>query len=322
MAEKKLLDRVVDKIRVKGYSYRTEKSYLGWVRRYVLFHNKRHPNEMGKAEIEQFLSHLAVERKVAPATQNQAFNALLFLYNQVLGVSLKDENIQAIRAKEKVYVPVVLTQDEVKEVLFYMSGIYKLMLMLLYGCGLRMNELLRLRVKDIDFGFNNVVIFDSKSQRDRVVPLPQKTVEDLHIHIKQVKSIHLQDLEDGFGYVNLPFGLERKYTNANREFIWQYLFPMKKISTDPRSGKQIRYHILETTFSKNIKAAVQKSRIPKKITAHTFRHSFATHLLQNGIDIRTIQELLGHSSLQTTMIYTHIVKGLSQESLKSPLDNL
>jgi integron integrase len=320
MAQPKLLDIMRNKIRLKHYSLKTEKSYIAWVKRYILFHNKRHPKDMGKVEIEKFLTDLAINRNVSPTTQNQAFNAILFLYRNVLEIDVSDYNISAMRAKNKKHIPVVLTKDEVNKVLFNTSGVYKMMLSLLYGCGLRMNELLRLRVKDIDFGFNNIYIWDSKSEKDRIVPLPQKLKDDLKIQISQVKIIHQQDLVDGFGYVNLPFALQQKYPHANREFKWQYLFPMKNISTDPRSGKQIRFHILEKTFGRNIKVAVNKAKIEKKVSAHTFRHSYATHMLQNGVDIRTIQELLGHKNLQTTMIYTHIVRELNQNNIKSPLD--
>jgi integron integrase len=320
MAQPKLLDIMRNKIRLKHYSLKTEKSYIAWVKRYILFHNKRHPKDMGKVEIEKFLTDLAINRNVSPTTQNQAFNAILFLYRNVLEIDVSDYNISAMRAKNKKHIPVVLTKDEVNKVLFNTSGVYKMMLSLLYGCGLRMNELLRLRVKDIDFGFNNIYIWDSKSEKDRVVPLPQKLKDDLKIQISQVKIIHQQDLVDGFGYVNLPFALQQKYPHANREFKWQYLFPMKNISTDPRSGKQIRFHILEKTFGRNIKVAVNKAKIEKKVSAHTFRHSYATHMLQNGVDIRTIQELLGHKNLQTTMVYTHIVREINQNNIKSPLD--
>ncbi len=318
--KKKLLDILRDKIIFKGYSRATEKTYVYWNKEYILFHNKKHPKEMGKEEIEQFLTYLAVKKNVSPTTQNQAFNAILFLYKEILGVETNEWNIQALRAKRKEHLPVVLTKDEVREIIFQMRGVYKLMLELMYGCGLRMNELLRLRVKDIDFGFDNVYIWDSKSQKDRIVPLPKKIKEDLAIHIKHIEKIHQDDLSRGFGYVNLPYGLEKKYPNSNREFKWQYLFPMKNISKDPRSGKMIRFHILPATFGRNIKNAANKAKIPKKVSAHTFRHSYATHLLQAGIDIRSIQGLLGHKDISTTMIYTHVVRDLNQQNLKSPLD--
>ena len=318
--KKKLLDILKEKIIFKGYSRATEKTYVYWNKQYILFHHKKHPLDMGKDKIEEFLTYLAVEKSVSPTTQNQAFNAILFLYKEVLGIDTSKWNIQALRAKRREHLPVVLTKEEVKRVIFNMNGVYKLMLELLYGCGLRMNELLRLRIKDIDFGFDNVYIWDSKSQKDRIVPLPQRVKDDLIIHIQQVEKIHQEDLSKGFGYVNLPKGLERKFPNANREFKWQYLFPMKSISKDPRSGKMIRFHILPTTFGRNIKSAVNRAKIPKKVSAHTFRHSYATHLLQAGFDIRTIQELLGHKDISTTMIYTHIVRDLNKQSLKSPLD--
>jgi len=275
---------------------------------------------MGKKEIEEFLTHLAVDKNVSPTTQNQAFNAILFLYKEVLDIDTSEWNIKALRAKRKEHLPVVLTKEEVKQVIYYMNGVYKLMLSLMYGCGLRMNELLRLRIKDIDFGFENIYIWDSKSQKDRILPLPLSLKDDLKIQIDAVEKIHQDDLSKGFGYVNLPHGLERKYPNANKEFKWQYLFPMKNISKDPRSGKMIRFHILPTTFGRNIKSAANRAKIPKKISAHTFRHSYATHMLQAGVDIRTIQELLGHKDISTTMIYTHIVRDLNQQNLKSPLD--
>jgi len=318
--EKRLLDILREKIIFKGYSSATEKNYVYWNKEYILFHGKKHPKDMSKKEIEEFLTYLAVTKNVSPTTQNQAFNAILFLYKEVLGIDTSEWNIQALRAKRREHLPVVLTKEEVREIIFQTSGIYKLMLELLYGCGLRMNELLRLRIKDIDFGFDNVYIWDSKSQRDRVVPLPQKIKNDLSIQVKQVEKIHQEDLLRGFGYVNLPYGLERKYPNAHREFKWQYLFPMKNISKDPRSGKMIRHHILAATFGRNIKSAVNRAKIPKKVSAHTFRHSYATHMLQAGVDIRTIQGLLGHKDISTTMIYTHIVRDLNQQNLISPLD--
>jgi len=318
--KKKLLDILKDKIIFKGYSRATEKTYVYWNKQYILFHDKKHPKDMGKKEIEEFLTHLAVDKNVSPTTQNQAFNAILFLYKEVLDIDTSEWNIQALRAKRKDHMPIVLTKEEVKQVIFYMNGVYKLMLALMYGCGLRMNEFLRLRIKDIDFGFENIYIWDNKSQKDRILPLPTSLKDDLKIQIDAVEKIHQDDLSQGFGYVNLPHGLERKYPNANKEFKWQYLFPMKNISKDPRSGKMIRFHILPGTFGRNIKAAANKAKIPKKISAHTFRHSYATHMLQAGVDIRTIQELLGHKDISTTMIYTHIVRDLNQQRLKSPLD--
>ena len=276
--EKKLLDVLRDKIIFKGYSRATEKTYVYWNKEFILYHDKKHPKDMGKDEIEAFLTHLAVDKNVSPTTQNQAFNAILFLYKEVMGIDTSEWNIQALRAKRKDHMPVVLTKEEVKQVIFYMNGVYKLMLSLMYGCGLRMNELLRLRVKDIDFGFDNIYIWDSKSQKDRILPLPQSLKDDLKIQIDAVEKIHQEDLSKGFGYVNLPHGLERKYPNAHKEFKWQYLFPMKNISKDPRSGKMIRFHILSATFGRNIKTAANKAKIPKKISAHTFNLSSTEYL--------------------------------------------
>lgn len=318
--KKKLLDRLRDKIIFKGYSRATEKTYAYWNKEYILFHDKKHPKDIGKKEIEEYLTYLAVTKNVSPTTQNQAFNAILFLYKEVLDIDTSEWNIQALRAKRKDHLPVVLTKEEVKQIIFYMNGGYKLMLSLMYGCGLRMNEFLRLRIKDIDFGFGNIYIWDSKSQKDRILPLPLSLKDDLKIQIDAVEKIHQDDLSKGFGYVNLPHGLQRKYPNANKEFKWQYIFPMKTISKDPRSGKMIRFHILPATFGRNIKSAANRAKIPKKVSAHTFRHSYATHMLQAGVDIRTIQELLGHKDISTTMIYTHIVRDLNQHNLKSPLD--
>ncbi|MHC3994186.1 integron integrase [Thiomicrolovo sp. ZZH C-3] len=320
MSKKKLLDLVREQIRLRHYSMQTEKSYVGWVKRYIFFHHKKHPVEMGKAEIEAFLTHLAVERNVSATTQNQAFNALLFLYTQVLGIPLKDQNIQALRAQQRVHVPVVLTKEEVTRILSGLAGVYQLMAYLMYGCGLRMKEVLQLRVKDIDFGFDRVYIWDSKSLKDRTVPLPQKIKQRLRLQVEYVEELHRMDLADGCGSVYLPHALERKYPAAHKETKWQYLFPMKTISTDPRTGLRRRHHILERTFGRNIKLAAEKSGIHKRVTSHIFRHSYATHLLQSGVDIRSIQELLGHKSVETTMIYTHVVKELNKESIKSPLD--
>jgi integron integrase len=317
---KKLLDQVRDQIRIRHYSIKTEKSYVGWIKRYIYYHKLRHPAEMGKREIEQFLTHLAVERNVSPTTQNQAFNALLFLYEHVLGISMKDQNIQALRAAQKKRVPTVLTKEETQSVISHLSGVYQMIVSLMYDCGLRMNEALRLRVKDIDFGYDRVYLYDTKSQKDRLLPLPQRLKEQLKMQVAYVKELHERDVKEGFGTVEMPHALARKYPNADKELRWQYLFPMKTISTDPRSGIRRRHHVLEMTLSRNIKQAVEKAGIHKRVSSHAFRHSYATHLLQSGVDIRSIQELLGHKSVETTMIYTHVVKELNQASIKSPLD--
>lgn len=319
----KLLDQVRTKIRFLHYSPSTEKNYIFWIKNYILFHRKKHPLEMGKSEIEEYLSFLATDRKVAAATQNQAFNALLFLYNQVLEKSLKDKSINALRAKQRVHLPTVLSTKEVKHIINqFPENIHKTIIQTIYGCGLRLSEVLRLRIKDIDFGFNRMIIWDSKSLNDRSLPLPQKLITTYKKIIKANQIIHKQDLLDGYGSVEMPNALSRKFPNADKEFKWQYLFFMNKVSKDPKSDVIRRHHVLESTFGRNLKKAVVKSAINKKVTAHTFRHSYATHLLQAGIDIRTIQELLGHKRLETTMIYTHVVKELSSKNRFSPLDYL
>jgi len=320
MQKRKLLDQVRDKVRFKHYSYRTEKSYVGWIKRYIVFHNKRHPLEMGKVEIEQFLTHLAVDNKVSPTTQNQAFSAILFLYRDVLHVDMKEWNIQALRAQERKHIPVVLTKEEVKQIISNMEGVYQLLIKLMYGCGLRMSEVLNIRVKDIDFGFDKVYIWDSKSLKDRTIPLPISIKEELKLQVEKAKEMHAVDLENGFGTVWLPHQLKKKYPNAHKNIAWQYLFFMKKISVDPQTKEERRHHILEATLSRNIQSALKKTTIYKRVNSHIFRHSYATHLLQAGVDLRSIQELLGHKSVETTMIYTHVVKELNKEGVKSPLD--
>ncbi len=320
MKKPKLLDILVDKIRLKHYSKSTEKTYLYWCESYILYHNEKHPKDMGKDEIEAFLTHLAVEKNVAPSTQNQAFNAVLFLYREVLDVDVSSFNIQAFRAKERTRVPVVLSIEEVKKILTNITGVNGIIVSLLYGCGLRIKEALRLRVKDLDFEYDNIYIFESKSTRDRIVPLPLKLKEQLKEQIQRVKTVHEKDLADGYGSVYMPHDLALEYKNASKDIKWQYLFPAQKLSYDKQEEVTRRHHINDININRAIKKSVDLCGIHKRVTAHTFRHSYATHLLQNGTDIRTIQELLGHKSIETTMIYTHVVKELNKDIVQSPLD--
>jgi integron integrase len=319
-AKKKLLDLVRDKVRFKHYSYSTERTYIHWIKHYIIFHGKKHPIEMGKVEIETFLTFLATKKRVSPTTQNQAFSAILFLYKEVLGVDISEWNIQAFRAKERKHIPVVLTKDEVLAILQNIPMEYTLLVHLMYGCGLRMNELLNLRVKDIDFGFDKIYIWDSKSLKDRTIPLPMKLKQQLLTQVELVTNLHKQDIKNGYGAVFIPYSLEKKYPHAKFETKWQFLFPMKNISTDPRSKEQRRHHVMPQTLSRNIKKAVNIINLNKRVTSHIFRHSYATHLLQAGVDLRSIQELLGHKSVETTMIYTHVVSELNKIKLISPLD--
>jgi integron integrase len=314
---KKLLDQVRDAIRLKHYSIRTEQAYVTWIKRYIYFHNVRHPAEMGTAEIQAFLTHLAVEGNVAASTQNQALSALLFLYKEVLHQDLGP--IDALRAKKSKRLPSVLTKEELHRVLGHLSGTHLLMAKLLYGSGLRLMECLRLRVKDLDFAQRIILVRDGKGAKDRVTMLPESLVSPLQDHLRIVKRTHEEDLAKGYGAVYLPYALKRKYPNAEREWIWQYVFPANRLSVDPRSGVVRRHHIHESSLQKAVRAAAQATGIPKRISPHTFRHSFATHLLEAHYDIRTVQELLGHKDVKTTMIYTHVLNrgGLA---VRSPLD--
>ena len=316
----RLLDQVREAIRLRHYSIRTEQSYTDWIKRYILFHHMQHPKDMGAAEVEQFLTHLAVVGKVAASTQNQALSALLFLYKAVLGVDLPwlDE---VTRAKKPQRLPVVLTVEEVRRVLARMDGQHGLMADLLYGAGLRLLECVRLRVKDVDFGFRQITVRDGKGGKDRVTMLPQGVVEPLRAHLDKLKVLHDHDLEEGFGAVWLPDALERKYPNAAREWGWQYVFPAAQRSADPRSGKLMRHHVDEQSLQRAMKKAVRAAGLAKPASCHTLRHSFATHLLQSGYDIRTVQELLGHKDVSTTMIYTHVLNR-GGKGVASPLDRL
>lgn len=316
----KLLDQVRNVIRKKHYSIRTEQVYVDWVRRYILFHKKHHPKDMGEKEIAQFISHLATDRKVASSTQNQALNAIVFLYKRVLNIELGDFGHME-RAKKPQRLPTVMARKEVNQVLFSMSGINQLMAKLLYGCGLRIMECVRMRVKDIDFEQNHIIVRDGKGMKDRSTILPEQLKSLLLEHLEGVRIMHKQDLKKGFGEVYLPFALERKYPNAAREWGWQYVFPSEKISKDPRNGKMRRHHVSESALQRAVQKAARKADLTKHVSPHTFRHSFATHLLEGGYDIRTVQELLGHKDVSTTMIYTYVINKGGM-GVQSPLDTL
>jgi integron integrase len=317
----KLLDQVREVLRLKHYSIRTEAAYCDWIRRYVKFHQMRSREDLQPAEqkMELFLSDLAGPGRVAASTQNQAFSALLFLYREVVHYDLG--RVNALRADRPVRVPVVLTVEEVRQVIAGMGGTPQLVAKLLYGSGLRLMEALRLRVQDLDFGMKQLIVRDGKGAKDRFTVLPEAVIPVLKEHLEWVGQVHQQDLAAGGGSVFLPGALERKYPRAAREWRWQYVFPARDLSQDPRSGVVRRHHLDETTLHRAIKAAVAQARIAKNVGSHTFRHSFATHALQRGADIRTIQELLGHNDVSTTMIYTHVLRQ-GGSGMKSPLDCL
>ncbi|MGI8821267.1 MAG: integron integrase [Chthoniobacterales bacterium] len=315
----RLLDRVRWHLRVKRYSIRTEQAYVDWIRRYILFHGKRHPAEMGEEEIAAFLSHLALDGRVAASTQNQAFSALLFLYQQVLDRKLEHiVGVERVRRPPKL--PVVFTRAEARAALANLKGDYRLMAHLLYGSGLRLLECLRLRIKDIDFGYRQITIREGKGMRERITILPDRLLLPLQAHLARVKELHQQDLACGGGAVYLSTALHRKYPHAARDWVWQYVFPADKLSLDPRSGEKRRHHVGEKNLQNAVKTAISAARITKAASCHTFRHSFATHLLEDGYDIRTVQELLGHKDVSTTMIYTHVCNkpGLG---IRSPVDD-
>jgi len=315
-----LPDQIRETLRYYHYAYRTEQTYGKWIKRYLAFYKmKRHPNTMGAPEIERFLSHLATEEAVAASTQRQALNAIVFLYRDVLDIDLGE--IAPVRSKRHRKPPTVLTQSEVAEMLNTMAGTHRLMAQLTYGCGLRLMECIRLRVQDVDFGQGRVFVRDGKGGKDRTVVLPEAIRPLLADHLERVVALHAKDLREGFGEVYIPEALARKYPNACRETGWQYVFPSKTRSKDPRSGKIMRHHVLESGFQKAVKTAVGKAGILKRATVHTMRHSYATHLLENGVNIRMVQKLMGHKDVKTTEIYTHVMDK-DIDAVQSPLDML
>jgi integron integrase len=318
--KKKLLDQVRDVMRLKHYSLRTERTYCDWIERFIRFHGMRHPAEMAEPEAGEFLTDLARVGNVSASTQNQALSALLFLYKEVLKQEIGWLK-QVERAKKPARLPVVLSRDEVHKIFAHLHGTARLMAGLLYGSGLRLMECVRLRVKDADFAYARITVRDTKGGRDRVTMLPVNLAAPLQRHLQKVKAQHEQDLADGFGEVWLPDALARKYPNAAREWGWQFVFPSSRISVDPRSQVKRRHHIDESALQQAVKKAVRAATLTKPASCHTFRHSFATHLLENGYDIRTVQELLGHKDVSTTMIYTHVLNkpGIG---VRSPLDHV
>ena len=314
------LARAIGAIRTRHYSRRTEKAYLGWIRRFIAYHRGRDPASLGAYEVQQFLSRLAVDGRVAAATQNQAFSALLFLYREVLGIGLQGlENTE--RAKRPERLPLVLSENEVRAVLRHLKGRMLTMAYLMYGSGLRLLECARLRVKDIDFDRREITVRDGKGGKDRLTVLPGRASDRLRSHLEKVYRVHQDDLAGGAGSVLMPDALARKYPNASREWGWQWVFPAARMHTDLDTGERRRHHIHETVLQRAFKDAVRASGITKPATCHTLRHSFATHMLESGYDIRTIQELLGHSDLSTTMIYTHVLNR-GGRGVRSPIDKL
>ncbi len=319
-AKPKLLDQVRQAIRTRHYSPRTEETYIHWIKRFIFFHNKRHPAEMAEAEIARFLSNLATESHVSASTQNQALNSVLFLYRQVLRKDIGYVN-GVVRANRPKRLPTVLTRQEVRSIFGNLDGVEWIMAMLLYGAGLRLMECLRLRVKDVDFSRNEIRIRSGKGDKDRVTMLPGAVKEPLLTHLQGVKRQHKEDLQKGLGRVALPDALERKYRNAASEWGWQWIFPATSHYVDRVTGEKRRHHLHESVLQKTVKEAVRKAGLPKPASPHTFRHSFATHLLEDGYDIRTVQELLGHSDVTTTMVYTHVLNR-GGHGVNSPADRL
>jgi len=314
----RLLDQVRNKIRVRQYSIRTEHTYIGWIRRFIIYNDKRHPSELDKRPVENFLTHLAVERNVAPATQNQALNAILFLYKVVLELEL-DWLEHVVRPKAQEKVPTVFSKSEVDNLFLHLDGPNGLMARLLYGSGIRLMECVRLRVKDIDLEYRALTVRNGKGNKDRITVLPDMLIEPLKNQLERVRQQHRADLDNGFGEVYMPYALAKKYPRASTELAWQYVFPAKRISLDPRSGHKRRHHVDAQILQRAVKRALKDADIAKKASCHTLRHTFATHLLERGSDIRTVQELLGHKDIRTTQIYTHVLKR-GGRGVVSPLD--
>ena len=317
----RLLDRVRASIRARHYSLRTEEAYVGWIRRFILFNGKRHPEDMGDVEINTFLSHLAIEGNVAASTQNQALSALLFLYQEVLGLDVPWLEC-LVRARKPARLPVVLSRDEVRRLLARVRGTPNLVCRLLYGTGMRLREGLHLRVKDIDFERNEIIVREGKGGRDRHTVLPASLREPLEEHLARVRALHHADLAAGAGSVRLPGALAVKYPNAGREWPWQWVFPARSVWRDEATGALMRHHLHESAVQKAVRAAAMQAALTKPVGCHTLRHSFATHLLEDGYDIRTIQELLGHKDVSTTMIYTHVLNKVGGRGVRSPVDGL
>ncbi len=317
----KLLDEVRNTLRVHHYAMKTETSYVQWIKRFIIFHKKRHPTDMGKLEVEEFLTWLAVKRQVAPSTQNQALQAILFLYRKVLNIELAWMD-DVVRAKRQQRIPVVLSRREVAAVLAALTGSYQLIGKLLYGSGLRLMECLRLRVMALDLNRQSITVHAGKGGKDRVTILPESLLIDIRDQIHRVRLLHQSDLAMGYSGASMPLALSRKYPNAAHEFVWQYLFPSKQLALDPRRLDQLcRHHVVDSNMQRAMRRAVRLADINKRASCHTMRHSFATHLLESGMDIRTIQDLLGHKDVSTTMIYTHVVNRGAMGA-RSPLDHL
>lgn len=319
----RLLDQLRAAIRRLHYAYSTEKSYVQWVTRYILFHNKRHPREMGEADVITWLTHLAQHEHIASSTQNQALCAVLFLYKNVLQRPLKLNIEDSVWAQKPARLPTVLTRDEALSVIACLHGEFALMAKLLYGCGLRLNECMGLRIKDVDFERKQVFVRDSKGDKDRVTMLPAALIPALQEHLVRVRALHTQDVKHGLGYVDLPDALARKYPNAHREWTWQYVFPSRTLSTDPRNPqdtRKYRHHMHTSALQRRVQEAARLAGLShKRVNCHTFRHCFATHLLEANYDIRTVQELLGHKNVSTTMVYTHVINR-GPSAVRSPLD--